>query len=191
MRWVYYVLPTIGIVLIAAIIVWLIPLPSVDEPTTPQDLITQTATDQNNASENTVVNNNTTVITNQNNQNISETNETIEPLTTDNADAHSCDQDAITFCQGTPPGKINLVNCLLDDHYNDISAACRESLERRQQLNEELVDACEVDRATFCKGVEPKVGSEPMVDCLEEHYDQLTPTCAAAWDAHEAAKPTQ
>lgn len=111
-------------------------------------------------------------------------------VTADNSDAHSCDPDFITYCRDTPPGKINRVNCLLNEHYDDISDACRNSLERRQQLNEELVAACTIERAKFCQGVEPKVGSEPMVDCLEEHYEQLSPDCTTAFDAHDAAKLT-
>jgi hypothetical protein len=109
----------------------------------------------------------------------------------DNADAHACDEDMMKFCQGTPVGKMNLVNCLLDDHGDEISAACRQSLERRQELNETMVAACQSDRKIFCQGVEPQLGSAPLDECLGEHQNELSPDCAAAYTAHEAVKPTE
>lgn len=112
---------------------------------------------------------------------------TEEAQITDNSDARSCDTDKAIYCPDERT-KLGLVSCLLDDHYTEISDACRNSLERRQRLNEELVAACQIDRAKFCQGVEPKAGSEPMVDCLGDHYDQLSAKCAAAWDAHDSAK---
>mgnify|MGYP001583270415 FL=1 len=85
--------------------------------------------------------------------------------------------------------KLDLVRCLYDDHKDDISADCRESLECRQALNDALVTECQTDKQQFCAGVEPTPGSEPLVDCLEEYFSELSPECAAAWSAHDAAKP--
>lgn len=112
-----------------------------------------------------------------------------DTVTTDNTDFNSCNVEATSFCNGLRDGKLALVDCLLNDHYDELSEACRNSLERRQVLNEELVAACSADRGKYCRGVEPQPGSEPMVDCLEEHYTQLSAACAAAFDAHDAAKP--
>ncbi len=110
---------------------------------------------------------------------------------TDNSDFNSCSVEATILCNGLRDGKLALVDCLLNDHYDELSEACRGSLERRQTLNEELVAACSADRGKFCRGVEPQPGREPMVDCLEAHYSELSAECAAAFDAHDAAKPTQ
>lgn len=123
--------------------------------------------------------------------NATDTNTTDDSTTTDNSDFNSCSVESTTLCNGLKDGKLALVDCLLNDHYNELSDACRNSLERRQVLNEALVAACATDRGTYCRGVTPQPGSEPMVDCLEEHYTQLSADCAAAFDAHAAAKPTQ
>lgn len=173
MKWLYSILAGIGIIaLIVAATVWFVYYVDQSQPAQTNDTATTNAT----ANEETQ-DNNTTV-------------DNTSTVTADNSDAHSCDQDTITFCSGIKLTKINRVNCLLNDHYDEISDACRNSLERRQQLNEELVAACEIERAKFCKGVEPEVGAEPMVDCLEENYAQLSPACATAFDAHDAAKLT-
>lgn len=125
-------------------------------------------------------------------QNISELPSNLtNSVTADNADAHSCDQDMVTFCKGTARGKQNMINCLLGEYKDEISDECRESLERRQQLNENLLVACEDDRKKFCQGVEPALGSAPLDDCLRVHVTDLSPACALAFQQHEAAKPTQ
>lgn len=165
MKWLYGLLCALGVLFIASCVLWFalfVTARVVEAPT--------------NASRTANENTNTTTNTSS--------------VTSGNADAHSCNQDAVTFCKDTPAGKLNLVHCLLDEHGDEISDACRQSLERREILNQELVAACEQDRGTYCRGVKPEPGSEPMVDCLEEHYTQLSAECAAAFDAHAEAKPT-
>jgi hypothetical protein len=119
-------------------------------------------------------------------------------------DFGACDSEAQTYCSGfygddwqtfaTENGytsaswKLGLVDCL-GQHEDELSQACSDSLDRRQDLNDAMNTACQSDRAMYCKGVEPSPGSEPQVDCLKEHYDELSAECATALDAHEAAKP--
>lgn len=120
-------------------------------------------------------------------------------------DFGSCDEDARNYCSGfysddwqsfaTENGytsaswKLGLVDCL-EQNQDLTSQACDDSLDRRAALNEDLIAACEEDRAMYCKGVKPVPGSEPMVDCLKTNYENLSETCVEALDAHEAAKPT-
>lgn len=122
-----------------------------------------------------------------------------------NDDFGACDADAQTYCSGfysgdwqtyaadngytTASWKYGLLDCLAA-HRDQTSQACDDSLDRRQVLNDEMNAACRTDRRTYCPGIEPKPGSEPEVDCLKEHYDQLSDACVEALDAHEAAKPT-
>lgn len=124
---------------------------------------------------------------------------------TDNADFGSCDADAQTYCSGFSTGdwesyaemygytsaswKLGLVDCL-NANRDNTSSACDESLDRRQELNVDVNTACKTDRMTYCSGVVPSPGSEPQVDCLMEHYDDVSAECSAALDAHEAAKPS-
>lgn len=126
-----------------------------------------------------------------------ETNEAEQPASGGVCpEAGSCNADAQVYCPDEWSGtsieaswKLDLVNCLYDEHKDDISAECRESLECRQQLNENLLAACEEDKRKFCASTRPKPGSEPLVSCLGEHYSELSADCAAAWTAHDAAKP--
>jgi len=119
-------------------------------------------------------------------------------------DFGACDEEAHELCSGfytadwqgwaqangytSASWKLGLVDCLAD-HRDETSQTCDDSLDRRQELNDELNEACRTDRIEFCPGVVPAPGSEPQVDCLKEHYDELSLECAAAVDAHEAAKP--
>lgn len=111
-------------------------------------------------------------------------------------EAGVCNADAQTYCSSELSGtniqaswKLDLVHCLYDQHKDEISPTCRESLECRQKLNEALVSACEEDKRNFCSGVKPSPGSEPLVDCLGEHFVELSTECADAWTKHDAAKP--
>lgn len=111
-------------------------------------------------------------------------------------DAGACDSDAQRLCPTEWGGgsvqaswKLDLVECLYEDHLDQLSAACRASLERRQALNAALNSACAADRGRFCVGVHPAPGSEPGVDCLRDHRAELEAACAAALAAHEGAKP--
>lgn len=163
-----------------------------------EDTVIAPLTNQANTNDDTNVANtnvSNTSNANTNSVNTSSTNtttttaETNTATTSDNSDFGACSIESETLCNGLRDGKLALVSCLLDDHYDELSDDCRNSLERRQDLNEELVAACAQDRGTYCRGVKPEPGSEPMVDCLEEHYTELSTDCRAAFDAHDAAKP--
>lgn len=119
-------------------------------------------------------------------------------------DFGACDEDAHNYCDGfysgdwesfaeendytTASWKYSLLDCL-EDHRDETSEACDDSLERREELNEAMNTACAKDRGSYCKGVVPVPGSEPQVDCLMENYEKLSIECSEALDAHEAAKP--
>lgn len=131
---------------------------------------------------------------------------TSDGITTDNInDFGSCDDDARNYCSGfyladwesyasengytTASWKYGLLDCLAA-HRDQTSQACDDSLDRRQALNDAMNSACQIDRAEYCAGVTPSPGSEPQVDCLKDHYEELSADCAEALDAHEAAKPS-
>jgi hypothetical protein len=119
-------------------------------------------------------------------------------------DFGACDEDADLYCEGfrgpdwaawaeengytSASWKLGLVDCL-GQHEEELSLACQDSLNRRAELNNKVNTACAVDRGKYCRGVEPIPGSEPMIDCLKENYEDLSQACADAVDAHEAAKP--
>lgn len=121
-------------------------------------------------------------------------------------DFGACNVDARAYCSGfysddwetwaeehgyvSASWKLGLVDCL-EQNGDLTSTECDASLDRRAELNEEMVEACAVDRSEHCRGVVPSPGNEPMVDCLKDNYDDLSAECAAAVDAHEAAKPTE
>ncbi|MEK7146198.1 MAG: hypothetical protein AAB802_03360 [Patescibacteria group bacterium] len=119
-------------------------------------------------------------------------------------DFGACDEEAHTYCAGfysdnwtefaeengytTASWKYSLLDCL-EDHRDESSQACDDSLDRREELNEAMNTACAEDRGIYCRGVVPIPGSEPQVDCLLENYEKLSIECTDALDAHEAAKP--
>jgi hypothetical protein len=119
-------------------------------------------------------------------------------------DFGACEEDAHLYCAGfysaewadwaeengytSASWKLGLVDCLGQNREQLISA-CINSLDRRSDLNEDVNTLCATDRNLYCQGVEPKPGSEPQIDCLKEHYEELSETCTEALDAHEAAKP--
>lgn len=120
-------------------------------------------------------------------------------------DFGACNEDAKIYCSGlytndwiswaeengysSASWKLSLVDCL-GQNRDYTSEACDASLDRRAELNENLNEACAVDRAMYCQGVEPIPGSEPMVDCLKaaDEEGKLTPACQEALYAHEDAK---
>lgn len=123
-------------------------------------------------------------------------NSDLTPTVVCAADGGSCNEDAKTWCPDEWAGvsieaswKLDLVRCLYDEHKDDITADCRSSLECRQGLNEALMTACAQDKKTYCSGVEPTPGAEPLVDCIEENLDLVSTACAQAWVNHDYAKP--
>jgi hypothetical protein len=113
-------------------------------------------------------------------------------------DGCACDADAHAYCEGfysadwpsyarangytTASWKYGLIDCL---RKQPVAAACTTSLDRRETLNAQMMNAC----ATYCRGTKPQPGSEPCVDRLKSIYESLDQTCRVALDAHEVAKP--
>ncbi len=100
------------------------------------------------------------------------------------------EEAAIAAGYTTASWKYALMDCF-ESHYALLDPSCVESLERRQALNEAVNTNCAADRGTYCRGVEPEPGSEPQIDCLMEHIDQVVPACAEALFDHEAAQALQ
>lgn len=108
-------------------------------------------------------------------------------------EAGACDADAQKYCPNQWSGvsieaswKLDLVRCLTA---SNISDTCRESLECRQTLNENLLTVCKTDKKKYCSSITPTPGAENLVDCLGANFSKLSNDCAVAWTAHEGAKP--
>ena len=104
-----------------------------------------------------------------------------------------CNPDMIKYCPGIieSQGKSALVSCLYTDHFNDISDACKESLECHQRLNESVMVSCATDKQKYCATIEPAKGSEPLVTCLWGNESSLSSECLSALQAHKAGKVTR
>ena len=115
-------------------------------------------------------------------------------------DAAACEADARTYCAGfygadwqayarangytTASWKYGLLDCL---GKHNVSVACANSLDRRELLNAQMMNACR----SYCRGTSPRPGAEPCVDHLKSIYGSLNDSCRSALDAHEAAKAVQ
>ncbi len=87
----------------------------------------------------------------------------------------------------TASWKLGLVDCL-EQHRDVTTQACDDARDRRSELNENVNTICAEDRGTYCRGVEPEPGSEPQIDCLMEHIEEVTPACADALFDHQNAQ---
>lgn len=97
-----------------------------------------------------------------------------------------CQNDIRTFCREART-KVEIVRCL-DEHRAQITEACRESQDYYQQLNRNVLKNCAFEKGKFCRGVQPKRGEEPLMNCLWSHEPELSPACHSALQAHENAK---
>lgn len=165
---------------------------------TQQDVASSLSTEASTTKINSETSANTFTANNENVNTSQQTNTVSTDEVSSCPDAGACNADAKIYCAEEFAGtniqaswKLDLVRCLYDEHADDISVECRASLECRQSLNENLISACQEDQRKFCRGVRPSPGSEPLVDCLEGHFNELSPECASAWTAHDLAKPTR
>lgn len=88
------------------------------------------------------------------------------------------DKDKALICLGitvtNPPTNVGI---FFVKHYSQI---------KHQELNGLLLDNCKEDKKTFCQGVEPRLGSDPLGECLEAHLVELSESCQDALLSQQA-----
>jgi len=62
----------------------------------------------------------------------------------------------------------------LNEHSNDVSAACKETLGEIKKF-QEFVQACRDDVGKLCKYTKRENGK--IIQCLKRHEDELSPMC--------------
>ncbi|MBI4515460.1 MAG: hypothetical protein HY699_06565 [Deltaproteobacteria bacterium] len=111
-----------------------------------------------------------------------------------------CAEDAEKFCKGLERGGGRVIGCL-KEHLADLSAACKEHLEKAKgragkaakgRLAEHR-KACQSDIDKLCKDV--KLGGGRVLKCLKEHESELSAACKETFSkrapkaAEKAEKP--
>lgn len=123
-------------------------------------------------------------------------------------DFRACDADVLALCpwlftrdwkeEATINGyeaaswKLAFVDCAAESIEQGLaSQECVDAQDRRIVLNDAMMEACRVDSMTYCPGIFPEPGHEPLVDCLleVEPYGLLSTDCSTALDAQQGAKP--
>lgn len=98
-----------------------------------------------------------------------------------------CQDDLREFCSDART-KIEITRCLLDEHGDEISTECKDALECRRDLNQELMRTCALDIGEHCPGVEPMPGRDTLVSCLLENRAELSEECLEVVLEHQAAR---
>jgi hypothetical protein len=87
-----------------------------------------------------------------------------------------CADDAAKYCKDVKPGGGRIARCLKENEQN-LSPACKSSIEEFRKKAREARQACEADAQKFCKDV--KSGQGRIVKCLREHEKELSADCKA------------
>ncbi|MGA9666430.1 MAG: cysteine rich repeat-containing protein [Gallionella sp.] len=87
--------------------------------------------------------------------------------------ADPCADDIAKLCKGVPATGGQLVQCL-SQHSNDVSPACKETLDERKKF-QEFVHACNDDVNKLC--LYTKRETPKIIQCLRRHQDELSPMC--------------
>jgi hypothetical protein len=88
-----------------------------------------------------------------------------------------CSVDLYRLCPDVKPGG-GRINACLSDRYADVSSSCRAYLDRIKDARNQVTalrDACRADVERLCVGVQSEAG--PLVACLQEHEQGLSPAC--------------
>jgi hypothetical protein len=88
-----------------------------------------------------------------------------------------CSKDIAKFCKDVQKGGGRIADCL-KQHENDLSAACKERIAKREEKRKkssEISQGCKADVAKLCKDVKP--GGGRIRKCLKEHQAQLSAQC--------------
>jgi hypothetical protein len=91
----------------------------------------------------------------------------------------ACKEDAAKLCKSVPGGgkRAGVAKCL-NEHINDLSPACRETIEKAKKKVQHVKEACKEDAAKLCKGTKP--GGGKIVQCLKQHEGELSAACKEA-----------
>jgi hypothetical protein len=89
---------------------------------------------------------------------------------------NACADDVAKYCKDIKPGGGRLARCLKQNE-NQLSPACKSSIEESKKRVKEAHQACEADVQKFCKDVKPGGGN--IIKCLKEHEKELSSECKA------------
>ena len=89
---------------------------------------------------------------------------------------NACADDVAKYCKDVKPGGGRLAQCLKQNE-NQLSPACRSSIEESKKRVKEAHQACDADVQKFCKDVKP--GHGRIVNCLRDHEKELSAECRA------------
>jgi hypothetical protein len=89
----------------------------------------------------------------------------------------ACLDDARRHCPDVPFGDGRVLACL-ERHWNQLSGACIQDIQKVQARSREISLACAADVWSFCPNVPP--GEGRVRACLWERWDELSSTCKEA-----------
>jgi hypothetical protein len=87
---------------------------------------------------------------------------------------HPCSDDLEKFCKDVQPGGGRIIECL-ENHENELSAACRVKFQDVMKRINEAKEACAQDIENICKDVQP--GGGRIARCLKENKEEISPEC--------------
>ncbi len=89
---------------------------------------------------------------------------------------NACADDVAKYCKDVKPGGGRIARCLKANE-NQLSPACKSSIEESKRKIREAHQACDADVQKFCKDVQP--GQGRLIKCLREHDKELSAECRA------------
>jgi hypothetical protein len=89
-----------------------------------------------------------------------------------------CERELASFCSTVKPGDGRIISCLRS-RWGDLSATCRQALDRVASRVELFTLQCEEDLFRFCRSVPNSI--DATLACLGEHASELDETCKPAF----------
>lgn len=93
-----------------------------------------------------------------------------------------CKEDAKKLCKDLKGKERN--QCLVSN-IDQVSAACKEAIEKRQ-AEIAAKHPCKADRETYCKDVQK--GGGRIIKCLRDNADKISPACKTKIDSIKSNK---
>jgi hypothetical protein len=90
---------------------------------------------------------------------------------------NACSLDVNRFCANVKPGG-GRINACLSDYYVVLTSSCQEHVDGLKDARTRVAalrDACRADAERLCVAVKSEAG--PLVACLQEHEQSLSPGC--------------